>query len=502
MITHFEGLAILKKRTNRLLIPGLPLLLGWVSGCTIHHVRAYAPGTSSAPPTADAASASTNCFEASTQAEHLACESPQLGSLYRRLTETFQAQIRASNFAGRDALFAVQRRFLLSLPDTCHLPSSPDAQAIACLADQFRAQTAALSRWQSPAAAVPAMVQYVHLKVAPGAAAMNPDFCAAIARDANAALARAGSLDPRAMPGAQEIAGSHGPTQGEANGQPIGVQLRLANAFGGFAQRAVGVSIGGAPLLNSVSLGNLLQSAAENQGGRFSSYASQTGDYGSADVFSYRGRTVALLADAWGYDAPASPGAFAHAGVWDIAARPAVPLCLFETFQMPAEGDTDALPALAAWRATLARVRDSAAPPLGVSFLRGQGQIRSETEWTLLHMPLVATAQARTWTPWLRLRHDAVLDAVFAWSHSNPANQPVFDRLFAEMRPAAQDLVRYYQQTQALDAAEAKQAAGLAIMELLYGATVTISPSLGADLRAPESAAGKVPRYPILATPQ
>jgi len=91
---------------------------------------------------------------------------------------------------------------------------------------------------------------------------------------------------------------------------------------------------------------------------------------------------------------------------------------------------------------------------------------------------------------------------LFAWSQADAANKAVFDRLFAEMRPAAQDLVRFYQQSQALDGAEAKGAAGLAVMELSYGATVNISPSLGADLQAPESAAGRTPRYPILAAPK
>jgi len=61
-------------------------------------------------------------------------------------------------------------------------------------------------------------------------------------------------------------------------------------------------------------------------------------------------------------------------------------------------------------------------------------------------------------------------------------------------------LVTAYQQTQALDAKEAKEAAGIAIMELLYSATETIAPGLGGDLAAPGSATGK-PRYPILAAP-
>jgi hypothetical protein len=217
-------------------------------------------------------------------------------------------------------------------------------------------------------------------------------------------------------------------------------------------------------------------------------------------VFFYHGRTVALLADAWGYDAPAAPGGFAHAGAWDIGVRPAAPLCLFETFQMPADRELDTWPSLAAWQATLQQVRDSAAPDLGVGFLRDQGQVRAEIVWTLLYMPLVATAQARDggWTNWLRLRHDTVLDTLFAWSQAAPAHKALFDQAFAGLRPAAQELVQFYQQTEALSGPEAKEAAGLAVMELLYGATVTIAPGIGAD---PGDASRK-PRYPILAAPQ
>jgi hypothetical protein len=169
----------------------------------------------------------------------------------------------------------------------------------------------------------------------------------------------------------------------------------------------------------------------------------------------------------------------------------------------PSTGAFDALPSFTPWRDKLIEIRDSVQPPLGVAALRDQGQLRAETNWLVLNMPLVVTQQARTggWTNWLRLRHDAVLDALFAWSTSDPAHKPDFDRIFALLRPAAQDLVRTYQQTQALTGTEAKEAAGVAIMELLYGATINIAPSIGADLAAPVSAAGQKPRYPILAAP-
>jgi uncharacterized protein YecT (DUF1311 family) len=486
------------------------LLLLAFGGCTIHSIAPYAP-SGTTPETADAATASTNCFEASTPAEHLACSEAPLAAPYRTLTEALQNDLRTADIFSRDALLASQRAWLLSLAGTCHLPDTADAPAPAgaatCLAQQFQAQTSALAAWheppQTPLGSYP-IAQYVRFRASPGAQTLHPDFCAALARDANAALAQNGTLDPAAMPGAAEIAGSHGQATGTNGGRRFAVDLRAANAFGSFQQRARSVSVDGTPVLTSVALGSLLQSTATNNGARFSNYASQTGDYGTADVFSIDGRTVALLADTWGFDTPAAPGEFAHAGAWDLGVTPPAPLCLFDTFQMPAEGGTfDSLPSFAPWRDLLLQIRDSAQPALGVSTLRDQGQLRAETNWLLLNMPLVVigTAHAGDWTGWLRHRHDDVLDALFTWSTSDPAHKVVFDRMFALLKPAAADLVRAYQQGQALSGLEAKEAAGLAVMEMMYGATVNVAPGLGADLLAPASAAGIKPRYAILASP-
>jgi hypothetical protein len=400
---------------------------------------------------------------------------------------------------------------LLSLAGACHLPEAADAPvpagAATCLAQQFQTQTSALAAWhkppQTPLGSYP-IAQYVRFRASPGAQNLNPEFCNALARDANAALAQNGTLDPAAIAAVVEIAGSHGPAAGGAAGHTFAVNLREANAFGSFQQRARSVVVDGTPVLNSVALGALLQSTATNNGARFSAYASQTGDYGSADVFTLDGRTVALLADTWGFDTPAAPGEFAHAGAWDVGVTPPAPLCLFDTFQMPAEGGIfDNLPSFTPWRELLLQVRDSAQPALGVSTLRDQGQLRAETNWLLLNMPLVVigTAHAGDWTGWLRHRHDDVLDALFTWSTSEPAHKAMFDRMFALLKPAAADLVRAYQQSEALSGPEAKEAAGLAVMELMYGATVNFAPGLGADLQAPGSAVGLKPRYAILASP-
>jgi uncharacterized protein YecT (DUF1311 family) len=482
-----------------------------LSSCGIYHTRAYMPNSFTSLRTEDAATASTNCFETSTSVEKAACSVAALAVANRTLTETLQKDLRRADPYSRDALMAFQRAWLLGLTASCHMPTAtegaPDAASIQCLSRNFAQQTATLAAWSPPpqtAIGHDAAAQYVRFAPA-HAFSSDGGYCATLARQANASIAERGSVDPALFPGALEIAGSHGQATGQADGHTYAVGLHLANAYGGFDQRARDVSIdGAAPALDPVTLGQVLQSTAENSGARFSAYASQTGDYGAIDVFAQNGRVVALLEDAWGFDAPAAPGEFAHAGAWDISAGTARPLCLFDTFKMPAEnGAFDHLTSFTPFRALLSQIRASAEPALGVALLRDQGQLRARTEWMLLNMPLIMSQQARAgdWTPWLRTRHDDVLDALFTWGTKDPANKQMFDQAFALLRPAAQDLVSAYQQTQALSGPEALEAAGIAIMELLYGATTSISPGLGGDLRAPASAGGRKPRYPILAAP-
>ena len=482
-----------------------------LGSCGIYHTKAYTPNSITSLQTEDAGAASTNCFESSTAAERAACTVPSLSPLNRAMTDALQRDLREAGLFSRDALMAVQRRFLLALPATCHLADTaatmPDPAAIQCLAQQFQNQTATLAGWHRPPRArtgTDAISQYVKFRLSGDDARLNSAACTALARDANASLSQSGSVDPALFPGATEIAGSHGAGEGQYGAHRYAVETRFANAYGSFAQRARGVTVDGVSALDAVSLGQLLQSAAENSGARFSAYASQTGDYGAIDVFAQNGRVLALLEDAWGFNTPAAPGEFAHAGAWDLSATPPAPLCLFDTFKMPAEnGAFDHLASFTPFRALLTQIRGSAQPPLGVATLRDQGQLRAEADWMVLNMPLAVSQDARAggWTPWLRHRHDDVLDALFAWSTKDPANKPQFDQAFALLRPAAQDLVNAYQQTQALSGDEAKEATGVAIMELLYGATASIAPGLGADLDAPASAAGGKPRYPILASP-
>ena len=169
--------------------------------------------------------------------------------------------------------------------------------------------------------------------------------------------------------GYREVAGTHGP----ATGSSIGVDLYDANVFGLFQRRARSVSIGGAaPVLTPVSLTELVdRQNTANGGGRFSAFASQTGDYGSIDVFRDASRTLVLAADAWGSTTPAAAGEAAHAGVWDITGAAPVPLCLFDTYIRPAEpGPFEGLPNAGRWLEPLRQLRDGTSCPLGAAFER------------------------------------------------------------------------------------------------------------------------------------
>jgi uncharacterized protein len=465
-----------------------------LSGCGIYHVQPISPATSPPPQTADAAAADTNCFESVTATEKLVCATPSLAAPNRAMVQALQADLRVADIFARDAVLASQRAWLLGLTAACHAPDTAS-----CLARALSDRTAKLQSWQKPRAfsGPHAMAHYVVFEPLQFAQGQNdPAYCAGFASRANAALARTGTLDPAAM-GGKNIAGSHG----QPDAAQISVIMQQANVYGLYQIRARALRIGGTVVIDPLSLTSLVQAQANNSGGRFSPYASQTGDYGSIDVFRLDAGPLALVADAWGSDTPAASGEFAHAALWDVAATPPKPLCLFDIYQMP-ESDIGGA-AFAAWRGVLAQIKDSAQLPLGTATLRTESQLRADTDFVLLHMPLLAVQQATqgAWTPWLRQRHDQVLDTLFAWSAAAPANKRVFEQLFATLRPAAQDLVNAYQQTQALSATEAKQAAALTLMELLYRSTITIAPTLGADLAAPSAAAGYTPRYPILAAP-
>ena len=490
---------------RRALAASLALL---VAGCQPPLTIAFE--TPKPPPATAAAEGNTtsfNCFEASTPAEHAVCSDATLAQRDLAMGRAFHTALRNADLFSRDAILAGQSGWSAGLATRCKLGdgTQPGTDARSCLAEAYREQEAALDAWpksQTSAAEAAAIAQYVVFKPA---MQRDPALCAAIARDANASLAASGSVDPQLFPGAAELAGSHGPASAVVSNNRIEVAQQDANVFGGYQRRAGGLGIDGAAVLTSLSLGNLVRTQGSNRGGRFSAFASQTGDYASIDVFSRNGQVAALVTDPWGFYAPATAGEFAHAGVWILDGAAVTPACLFDVYRTPPDhGGFDALAAFPGWRDQLHRIAASNADEAGVTALRDQSQLRAETDWMLLNAPLVVRAQALSgfpgggdWNAWLRHRHDQVLDALLAWSQRDPANQAVFATVFQSLRPVAQELVTTYQQTQGLTAEEAKQAGALAVMEFLYGAAAGVAPGLGGSLSMPK----EQPRYGILATP-
>jgi hypothetical protein len=281
-----------------------------------------------------------------------------------------------------------------------------------------------------------------------------------------------------------------------------------ANIYGGYQIRARSVTLSGAatPMLDANSAGAYVETLP-NGGGRFVNFASQTGDYGAIDVFSLNGQVVALLTDTVGYDSPAAPGESAVAALFTIDQGKASPACLFETFIMPpplTDGTFAEQPSLTPF---LALVDTIAGPPpadLASSDRADASYFADEARWTMLNMPLLTVNEAKNgrWIGWLRARHDAVLDALFAWSQKSPDNQAAFNKLFSLLRPAASDLETVYVQQQGLTTGDAEQAASIAMMESLYQAAENVSPGLGGGPADPANFQNYKPRYPILASPQ
>lgn len=491
------------RRLTLLLAALMPLLL---PGCG-------SPGNSSGPATAPFTPAvpvyttSFTCENGNTPVQNAVCENQQLAALDVQLAAAYRAHLGAADVFERDQLLATQRSWLLSLPGSCGVTTAPaTTTAVTCLATAYQAQIAVMTNWPMPQMAAgdmqgAAMAHYVRYKLLD---TKQPALCAALQ---SGALTADGAIDPAQLDGAQEIAGSHGPASGPGpQGGNILVDLYRANLYGGYQIRARSVSLSGTTVLGPSSVGDYVQSLP-NGGGRFVSNASQTGDYGDIDVFTFQGQTLALMTDTIGYNSPAPPGEAAVAAVFSISQNAASPVCLFETYLMPpplSMGTFGTQPSLTPFLALIDSMQGSPPDALAGSDRQDTAYLSTDTRWTMLNMPQVtlAQAQAGNWTGWLRSRHDEVLDALFAWSQKSPQNQTQFNQLFALLRPAAMDLDTIYVQQQGMTANDAEQATALAMMELLYQASIYADPELGSGPADPVTYRSYKPRYPILANPQ
>ena len=465
---------------------------------------------------------SFTCADGNTPVQNAVCASPQLAALDVRMAAIYRAYLGTADVFEQDQILAAQRAWLLSLPGGCGVTAAsvlpPGPGTVACLAAAYQARITALTNWPLPAArsdsqpaAIAHYLSYKLLADSQTTVLSNrlPTPCATIADNAAAALSPSGAIDPARLPGAQEIAGSHGPASGpDPSGGTISVDMYRAGLYGAYQMRARSVSLSGAaaPLLGPDSVGEYVE-ALPNGGGRYVSAASQTGDYGDIDVFTFQGQVLALVTDTIGYDSPAPPGEAAVAAIFNISQGAAQPACLYETFLMPPPlpmGIFGTQPALTPFLALLDAMQGVPAAALADSDRQDSSYLAAQTRWTMLNLPLVTLAQAQSgnWTGWLRYRHDQVLDALYGWSQKTPENQTMFNKLFTLLRPAALDLEQVYVQQQGLTTNEAQQATALAMMELLYQSTINFAPGLGAGPAVASAYKHYTPRYPILASPQ
>jgi uncharacterized protein YecT (DUF1311 family) len=496
--------------------PLAPALLGVFTALSLAALLGCAtpqPPAPPAPPAVAVYPTSFVCQDGNTPVQNAVCGDPQLAALDVQLAAIYRQHLGSDDMFERDQMLASQRAWLLTLQTSCDLPaavtnadgsSAPPASAgsIACLAAAEQARFATLTNWPAlPHADTQSAAIAKYLDVKP-LDSHQPALCAALLAAIPGSLGDDGALDPNKLPGAQEVAGSHG----RRSAGNIAVDLYRAPLYAGYARRARGVSIGGQTVLGADALGSYVEHSS-NGGGRFTTYASQTGDYGDIDVLTLAGQTVALVSDAIGYNTPAPPGEAAAAGVFILGQGTApAPACLFQTYINPPPlslGVFSEQPSLTPFLALLDSIAGQPPAQLAGSDRQDTVYLNQQTRWEVLNMPLVALAQVKdgAWTGWLRNRHDQVLDTLYAWSQQSPANQAEFSRLFALLQPAAQDLDTIYVQQQGVKVNDAAQATAVAMMELLYQATINMAPGLGAGPADPADFAAYAPRYPVLANP-
>lgn len=460
-------------------------------------------------------------FVCDTSAQEILCSNETLARLDMELTNLHRRNFRRLDGIGREQLVAAQNRWLIGRASACAAPTlrldptlPPPPALLACLIGAYAERIAVLREWPAitaraasqatPATAHPVSA-YVEFRPA-GAGSADPQLCAALANAFNAGLRAHGTLDIARNAGMSLIAGTHG----AARTAGYAVEVHEAGPYAGHALRARTLKGGdGRLLLDENSLGQWIR-RLPNHGGRPNSAASQTGDYASIDVFrtsAASGRTLALVAEPWGKYAPGAQGEWAYAGVYQLdgVATPA-PLCLYRTYMTPPlKNALDALPAYQALQAALMAIHGPASRELVGRDLHDDHLFRMEQQWATQNMPLLALGEARRngWSGWLRKRHDAVLDALFAWSERSLHNKTAYRRLLTLPPVAASELIELYQRTQRLSIDDARDAADLALMRLLAryasdlpGATVVMP---NAPLPEP-AGTGYTPKYPLLAT--
>jgi hypothetical protein len=284
-------------------------------------------------------------------------------------------------------------------------------------------------------------------------------------------IERAGALDPAAMPGVTELAGTHGAAEA-ATPYRLAVTRYEGGPDQSYQPRARALLLGdiAQPALDQAAFIDWIK-AQPNHGGRFSLATSDAKDFAAIDVVRYENRLLTLVAEPWGYYSPAAIGDSSYAGVFEILGPGRVePRCLYKTYlRPPTHGEFDALPSFTALSAILEAVRGMPPEALDSNDRREAHLLEAEQRWSLLNMPLVGMAEVQKggWAGWLHRRQDATLDALFAWSERDLPSKTLYRKLVALLRPAQDELIVAFTAIEGLSPGEAGQAAELVLLETL-----------------------------------
>ncbi|MEH6566281.1 MAG: ankyrin repeat domain-containing protein [Halopseudomonas sp.] len=449
--------------------------------------------------------ASFECSGALPAVHRQICASDALALQDKELAGYLRKRIDQLDLPGALVLEANQAQWLLSRAGQCGLGVdtgtgvSADSNAIACLQSMYRQREAQLKAWPAPQPQAQrerhAWSTYAEFRVAED---RSSGLCSTIVNGLNQAMARDGRISMAALPGAELKAGSHAPvSSADIGGQQISVELYDAGLYAGYQQRARGLRINGQVVMDDRMLPRWV-AEQPNYGGRAHASSSQTGDYGSIDVFTYRGQTLALVNETWGFYSPAARGESAYAGIYSLQGG-VTPQCLLQAYLTPPR--TNTLRGLSSYSALDAELNKLAGDPLpGYSQQerRDLHQRWKERQWTLLNLPLLGVDQLQRngREAAIRARHDAAMDEFFEWSERNIGAKQLYRRVMPMLQPAHQELVSMFA-AQGLNAQEAASAADLLFHETFARAMENLEAPVQAPAAPPAPFASYRPRYAI-----
>ncbi|SDS31548.1 Ankyrin repeat [Halopseudomonas xinjiangensis] len=450
--------------------------------------------------------ASFECAGALPAVHQAICSSEVLARADKQLAALYRDRLRRLDVPGALLLEASQRQWQLSRAEQCGLneAASDDAQVQACLLGLYRRRSEDILDWQAAEPAGEdrphALASYAEYRLMDGAEA---GYCAATASALNDDLRRHGWPNPGRLDGVTLLAGTHASAnQASVDGRSVEVAVHDAGPFGGYEIRPRGLSVDGAPVADDHTLPRWV-AEQPNYGGRAHASSSQTGDYGSLDVFERNGKTLVLISETWGFYSAAARGESAYAGLYELQDGKLQRRCLYQTYLTPPR--TNTLAGLAVYSQlddALSIIAGEPLPGYAQHERRDNYQSWKERQWTLLNLPLLG---ADGWSRYgrdaaIRERNDAVMEAFFAWSERNLRNKQIYRRVMPLLLPAHQELRGMYGQ-HGLSAEESQRAADLLLLETVARAMENLEAPAADPGMPPAAFAQYSPRFAIAPAP-